>query len=956
MLNDMSIGKKIGGGFGICIALIIILSTVAWMGFDEAETGFSSYREIARDNVLMGRVQANLLEARLQVKNFIQTNSKESIDQFHERFDATAEFTAEAEKNIHHPERLKLVRQIKEQLDDYDKAFEKVVALQNTRNDLVNNVMNSEGETARENLTEFVEYSWRNNDAAGALMGGDLQQHFLLARLYFVKFLDTSNTADAQRVRDEKKAVQEKLALLVGNAKLAKQGEYLTAFQKGFDRYSDGFEKVVASIDERNKLIAETLDKIGPKISDEAEEVKLSIKEEQDTIGPAVQASNQRTSGVIIGASVAGVLMAIGIAVVITRKMTGPIFALHETAVKVAEGDLNQKIFIEQKDEVGQLANAFKRMIANLRAKNDAEIENRRMVDGVIASVADTAQKLQNGRLQSRAEISGATGAYKEMLVAFNGALNAVIEPLQFSADYVARISRGDIPQKITDDYKGDFNEIKKSINQLIDAISSLIQEMGHMSSEHDAGDIDVMIPVEKFEGAFSRMAEGVNSMVSGHISVKKKAMACVKEFGQGNFDAPLEKFPGKKAFINETVEGVRKNLKATSAEVQRLINASQAGQLSVRGEHTKFSGGWKAMVQGINELLNTILDPIAEASQVLEELAAYNLTARVKGNYQGDHAKIKNALNSTGEVLHDAMAQVQQAVGQVNSAAQQISISSQQVAEGASEQASALEETTSSMEEMSGMTRQNADNTRQAQALSEETRDAANKGTGEMGRMVDAMGKIKTSAERTAEIIKDINDIAFQTNLLALNAAVEAARAGDAGRGFAVVAEEVRNLAGRAKDAAQNTESLIKESVHLAETGEKISGDVNENLQGMVAAIGKVTDIISEITVASQEQARGIEQVNKAMVEMDQVTQRAAANSEESSSAAEELAGQAQELMSLVSKFKLDARMRSAAMVRPNTTPMNDRTRRQMPRNEDPVALPYEIMPMDDDPDFAEF
>ena len=402
----------------------------------------------------------------------------------------------------------------------------------------------------------------------------------------------------------------------------------------------------------------------------------------------------------------------------------------------------------------------------------------------------------------------------------------------------------------------------------------------------------------------------------------------------------------------------MRSQLKATSAEVQRLIDASKAGQLSERGEYQKFTGGWRAMVQGINELLDTILDPIGEASDVLEQLANYNLTARVKGNYQGDHARIKNALNTTGEVLHDAIAQVQQAVGQVNSAAQQISVSSQQVAEGASEQASSLEETTSSMEEMSGMTKQNADNTRQAQTLAEETRAAANKGTGEMGRMVDAMGKIKTSAQRTAEIIKDINDIAFQTNLLALNAAVEAARAGDAGRGFAVVAEEVRNLAGRAKDAAQNTESLIKESVTLAETGEKISGDVNENLNSMVVAIQKVTDIISEITVASSEQARGIEQVNRAMVEMDQVTQRSAANSEESSSAAEELAGQAEELMSLVSRFRLDSGMQSQSRIRPTSPPVNDRAKRSKRHNrtENIDVPPHEMMPMDDDPDFAEF
>ena len=957
MLDNISIGKKIGGGFGICIALMVILAAVSWVGFREADGGFADYREIARDNVLMGRVQANLLEARLQVKNFIQTNSDESVSKFNERFSSTSEFVDEAKSSIQKPERAKLVAQMDMQLETYRKGFEQVVALQKKRNSTVAEMIDG-SEKAGENLSEFVESAARANDSNSQNAGEKILEHFLLARLYVTKYLNSNADEDVQRVKSEKDQVQKQLQLLQQNVTQNSQRNLLTSFEQNTNAYMAGFDTVVSLITERNQIISGTLDTIGPQIADAAEEVKLSIKEEQDAIGPAVQASNERSSSVILGSAIVGVLFGIGLAIVIARKMTGPVFALKENAARVAEGDLNQIITIDQKDEIGQLASAFKQMISNLKAKNEAEAEAKRMVDGVIAAVADTAKKLQDGKLQTRAESHGATGDYKEMLNAFNGALDAVIEPLQVSAIFVERISRGDIPSPITEEYKGDFNDIKKSINQLIHAIGSLISEMNHMSKEHDAGDIDVAIPAEKFQGAYQNMASGVNAMVMGHLAVKKKAMACVKEFGNGNFDAPLEKFPGKKVFINETIEGVRTQLKATSAEVQRLINASKAGQLSERGEFKRFAGGWRAMVQGINELLDTILDPIAEASDVLEQLANYNLTARVQGNYQGDHAKIKNALNTTGQVLHDAMAQVQQAVGQVNSAAQQISVSSQQVAEGASEQASSLEETTSSMEEMSGMTKQNADNTRQAQTLAEDTREAANKGTGEMGRMVEAMGKIKISAERTAEIIKDINDIAFQTNLLALNAAVEAARAGDAGRGFAVVAEEVRNLAGRAKDAAQNTESLIKESVTLAETGEKISGDVNVNLTSMVGAIQKVTDIISEITVASQEQARGIEQVNKAMVEMDQVTQRAAANSEESSSAAEELAGQAQELMSLVSRFRLNSSSHSNVMIRPTSPPIHDNGRKSKHATEmkDMSAHPNEIMPMDDDPDFAEF
>jgi methyl-accepting chemotaxis protein len=308
----------------------------------------------------------------------------------------------------------------------------------------------------------------------------------------------------------------------------------------------------------------------------------------------------------------------------------------------------------------------------------------------------------------------------------------------------------------------------------------------------------------------------------------------------------------------------------------------------------------------------------IQETASVLERLANYDLRARMEGDLVGDFAKIKDAFNRTAEVLHDAMSHVNESVGQVASAAEQIAATSQAVAQGASEQASALEETSSALEQMTGQTKQNADNTYQARAVAKNTQDLAQKGGVSMKRMVEAMANIRQSAEDTSAIIKDINEIAFQTNLLALNAAVEAARAGDAGRGFAVVAEEVRNLALRAKEAANKTEVLIAQSARLANEGATLSGDVSKNLTNIVDSIGKVADFVNEIALASEEQAKGIAQINKAVAEMDKVVQQSAASSEESSSAAEELSSQSEELASMVGQFRLSgAAARSEPTVR---------------------------------------
>jgi methyl-accepting chemotaxis protein len=237
----------------------------------------------------------------------------------------------------------------------------------------------------------------------------------------------------------------------------------------------------------------------------------------------------------------------------------------------------------------------------------------------------------------------------------------------------------------------------------------------------------------------------------------------------------------------------------------------------------------------------------------------------------------------------------------QVASASHQVSQSSQSMAEGASEQASSLEETSASLEEMSSMTKQNSDNARQASGMAAETRSAVEKSREAMTRMGDAISRIKGSSDQTAKIIKTIDEIAFQTNLLALNAAVEAARAGDAGKGFAVVAEEVRNLAQRSAEAAKSTASLIEESQQNANDGVSVSGEVAGILTGIVESVQKLTQLIGEVSAASDEQSKGIEQIGTAVTEMDKLTQANAANAEESASASEELAAQAKELGEMV-------------------------------------------------------
>jgi len=336
------------------------------------------------------------------------------------------------------------------------------------------------------------------------------------------------------------------------------------------------------------------------------------------------------------------------------------------------------------------------------------------------------------------------------------------------------------------------------------------------------------------------------------------------------------------------------------------VIHAGRDGRLAQRANADRTEGVYRKLLRGVNDTLDAALAPINEASLVLDSLSRRDLTVRVTGDYKGNHAKMKESVNSTAEELARSLARVAASVNQVSNAAGQIATSSQAVASGASEQASAIEETSAQLESMQSTTRQSADNAQQADTMAQLARGAATEGTAAMHGMQEAMTRIRASAESTSQIIKDINEIAFQTNLLALNAAVEAARAGEAGRGFAVVAEEVRSLALRAKDASAKTEERILQAVSEAAHGEEKSKLVNAKLADISSAVEKVTGIVGEIAATSKEQAAGIGQMTTAVGEMDKVTQQNADSAEKSSSAARELSSQAEALAALVGSFRL--------------------------------------------------
>ncbi len=358
---------------------------------------------------------------------------------------------------------------------------------------------------------------------------------------------------------------------------------------------------------------------------------------------------------------------------------------------------------------------------------------------------------------------------------------------------------------------------------------------------------------------------------------------------------------------LSHSVNRSANALRALDAEITTLIESAKVGQLHRRADMTGLEGAYKHMVGGINAMLDATLEPIEDATKVLDRVARRDLRVRVTGEYKGDHAKLTTSLNTTLDQLETALREVYVASQEVTAAADQIASGSQSMAEGASEQASSLEEINASLQELNSLAREGAKEANGVRTMADGAQLTAKAGSEQMHRLNDAMLAIQASVGETSKIMRTIDEIAFQTNLLALNAAVEAARAGDAGRGFAVVADEVRSLAMRSADEAKRSAQVIERSMADAAKGVELNQLTQQQFAEIASTIGKVTVAMQAIADGSAQQAEGIRQILAGTDQMNIVTQHAAANAEESAAAAQELTSQAESLHDMVGQFEVD-------------------------------------------------
>jgi methyl-accepting chemotaxis protein len=638
--------------------------------------------------------------------------------------------------------------------------------------------------------------------------------------------------------------------LLTDQAEIEKELRRLDGIRADAGRLLDGLEEVITSEEGKRRMKAirdaraaylpvqdEALRLIGANQKEQATDYLFShLRGAQDryfaamtdviqyqtefveNIGEQEIQTARGSSNMIIILAAVGILLSIGLAIWIVLSITRPIAECVDIARRVARGDTDIDIEARRQDETGMLMNAMKEMVDRIRSMvTDAE------------SLVKTAVE---GKLATRADVTKHEGDFRKIIQGVNDTLDAVIGPLNMAAEYVDRISKGDMPPRITDSYNGDFNEIKNNLNQAIDAVNALIEDAKMLSQSAVDGKLATRADASRHQGDFRKIIQGVNDTLDAVIGPLNMAAEYVDRISKG--DLPPRITDNYSGDFNE----IRNNL-------------------------------------------NVLIDAMNEVTHAAQEIADGNLTIQVQKRSEQDH--LMQALRLMLERLVEVVTNVQMAADQVVAGGQEMSVKSEQISQGATEQASSVEEVSSTMEEATSSIMQNADNALQTEKIARKSAEEAQEGGAAVAETVNAMKEI-------ASKISIIEEIARQTNMLALNAAIEAARAGEHGKGFAVVAAEVRKLAERSQEAAGEINELSASSVRVSEKAGEMLAMIVPAIQKTASLVQEISASSGEQKNGSDQINKAIQQLDQVIQQNASASEEMAATTQSLASQAEQL------------------------------------------------------------------
>ena len=688
--------------------------------------------------------------------------------------------------------------------------------------------------------------------------------------------LDNTDDIEGEfkNIEDTKKIVTERLATLKGMVQSDKGKELFGAIVDARTIYLDAMAEAVKLIRAGKKEAAADIlmKKVAPaqKVFFQSihtfEDFQTAQMEQE---GKHAQSLYNSTITLIVVLGIMALLFMIVASLVITRSITQPIQECVNVAQKIAAGDIDVMVQTESRDETGALIVAMKNMIGSIRAL---------VADANMLSVAAV-----EGKLATRADATKHQGDFRKIVSGVNDTLDAVIGPLNVAAGYVDRISKGEIPSKITDSYNGDFNTIKNNLNQCIDAVNALVADANMLSVAAVEGKLATRADAAKHQGDFRKIVSGVDDTLDAVIGPLNVAADYVDRISKG--------------------------------EIPSKITDSYNGDFNT-----------------IKNNLNHMLDYLNETAEAANKVAQGDLTATVKPRSEKD--VLGNAFAKMLVNLRQLTNQMHQATENINHATLNISSATTEQAATVTEQAASVAETTATVEEVRQTAEQSAERAQIVSEMAANTMGVAENGLKAVKKSEDGMFNLKEQVRNIAEtilalseqtqqigeIIASVNDISDQSHLLALNAAMEAARAGEAGRGFAVVAGEVRNLAEQSRQATTQISSILSEiqksantavmvteqgtksaeaGVALAQaTGESISA-IREHTQQVVAAA-------QQIAASSRQQLTGMDQITRAMEGINQAAIQSQSGMQQAELGTQKLNDLSRSLAGIVQQYKI--------------------------------------------------
>ena len=580
-----------------------------------------------------------------------------------------------------------------------------------------------------------------------------------------------------------------------------------------------------------------------------------------------------------------------------------------ETAKHISQGNLGD---LEEYKKIGR------------RSEHDELVPSlTAMMESIAVLVEDSnalSKAAMEGKLATRADVSKHQGDFRKIVQGVNDTLDAVIEPLNMAAKYVDQISKGQIPDKITANFNGEFAAIKNNLNACIDGLGGLV-EADQVLQRMAVNDLTQEVR-GSYQGIFATVAKAVNDT----LTRLKHVVAMVQAVAAGAYAEELAqtKRVGKRSDNDVLLPGFTQMMEAIDAlvaDTQKLSKAAVEGELTIRADTSKHRGEYRKVVEGVNQTLDAVIAPVQEAGAVLQRIASGDLTARVKGNYLGNHAAIKNDINKMADTLSASMSGIGQNAQTLASSSEELSAVSQQMSSNAEETATQANVVSAAGEQVSKSVQSVATAAEQMSAsvreIAKNANDAA-KVAGSAAKMAETtnttVAKLGESSAEIGQVIKVITSIAQQTNLLALNATIEAARAGEAGKGFAVVANEVKELA---KETAKATEDISRK-IETIQTDTKGAVDAIQQITSIISQINDISNTIAsaveeqtattnEIARNVSEAAKGTSQIAENIVSVATAAKSTTEGASNTQTAAQELARMVVELQKMVGQFKYD-------------------------------------------------